>query len=258
MPIVNFVFSTELSYYLLLIPQFNNHFGNILVQHFSNKIKIILATILLIIIASVIYSVTQKEAELPKMTVQEKKARFIALIVPAVNIVYAKLMARYEEIKITLDAGKTNAEIEKLKVEYKVITNEKLLMALKPSPKSITIAQAAIESSWATSRFCRVANNIFGVWSFDEDEPRVAALQKRGDKTIWVKKYDSIEDAIYDYYRTLGRSGAFAEFRQARMKTNDPFILVTKLDRYSEKGSLYGEELTSIIKFNKFDKYDAD
>jgi Bax protein len=32
--------------------------------------------------------------------------------------------------------------------------------------------------------------------------------------------------------------------------------LVTKLDRYSEKGSVYGEELTSIIKFNKFDDYD--
>jgi Bax protein len=224
----------------------------------SNKIKIIIATILLVIIASVIYSVTQQEPELPKMTVQEKKARFRALIIPAVNIVYTKLMARYEEIKTTLDAGKTSAEIEKLKVEYKATTNEELLMALKPHPKSIAIAQAAIESSWATSRFFRVANNIFGVWSFDKNEPRVAALKMRGDKTIWVKKYNSIEDAIVDYYRTVGRSSAFAEFREARMQTNDPFILVTKLDRYSEKGSLYGEELTSIIKFNKFNKYDAD
>jgi Bax protein len=226
----------------------------------SNKLNIILAIILLIIIASVIYTGTQKQSELPKMTVQEKKARFRALIVPAVDIVYAKLMARYEDIKTTLDAGKANAEIEKLKVEYKATTNDELLMALKlkPHPKSITIAQAAIESSWATSRFFRVANNIFGVWSFDKDEPRVAALKKRGDKTIWVKKYDSIEEAIYDYYRTIGRSGAFAQFRQARMQTNDPFILVTKLDRYSEKGSLYGEELTSIITFNKFDKYDAN
>jgi len=224
----------------------------------SNKFNIILAIILLIIIASVIYTGTQKQSELPKMTVQEKKARFRALIVPAVDIVYAKLMARYEDIKTTLDADKTNAEIEKLKVEYKTTSNDELLMALKPHPKSITIAQAAIESSWATSRFFRVANNIFGVWSFDKDEPRVAALKKRGDKTIWVKKYDSIEEAIYDYYRTIGRSGAFAQFRQARMQTNDPFILVTKLDRYSEKGSLYGEELTSIITFNKFDKYDAN
>jgi Bax protein len=191
------------------------------------------------------------------MTVQEKKARFRALIVPAIENVYTSLMARYKKIKTAIDTGETNAEIDKLKVEYKATTNEQLLMALKPHPKSITIAQAAIESSWATSRFFRIANNVFGVWSFNKDEPRVAALKKRGDKTIWVKKYNSIEEAIYDYYRTVGRSGAFAQFRQARMQTNNPFILVTKLDNYSEKGSLYGKELAAIIKFNKFDKYDS-
>jgi len=226
------------------------------VQLPSNKIKAIIAIVLLIIIASVIYTVTKKEAELPKMTVQEKKSRFKSLIVPAVDAVYAKLMIRYEGIKATLDAGETSAKIDELKVEYKATTNDELLMALKPHPKSIAIAQAAMESSWATSRFFRVAYNIFGVWSFDEDEPRVAALQKRGDKTIWVKKYDSVEASVEDYYRTLGRSSAFAEFRQTRMQTDDPFVLVTKLDRYSEKGALYGEELTSIIKFNKFDQYD--
>jgi len=227
------------------------------VQLSSNKIKAIIAIILLIIIASVIYTVTQKEEELPKMTVQEKKARFKSLIVPAVDAVYDKLMTRYEDVKATLEAGSSNENIEALKVEYKATTDAELLMALKPHPKSITIAQAAMESSWATSRFFRVAYNIFGVWSFDENEPRVAALKKRGDKTIWVKKYASVEAAVEDYYRTLGRSVAFAEFRQTRMETNDPFVLVTKLDRYSEKGALYGEELTSIIKFNKFDQYDA-
>ncbi len=223
----------------------------------SNKIKAIITVILLIIIASVIYTVTQKEEELPKMTVQEKKARFKSLIIPAVDTAYATLMTRYQDVKTTLDADGSNDAIEALKVEYKATTNEELLMALKPHPKSIAIAQAAMESSWATSRFFRVAYNIFGVWSFDEDEPRVAALQKRGDKTIWVKKYDSVEAAVYDYYRTLGRSDAFADFRKTKMETNDPYILVTKLDRYSEKGALYGEELTSIIKFNKFDQYDA-
>ncbi|HCM47721.1 MAG TPA: hypothetical protein DIS98_09550 [Colwellia sp.] len=210
------------------------------------------------IITSVIYTVTQKEAELPKMTVQEKKSRFKALIVPAVKTVYAQLMTRYETVKATLDAGESNADIDRLKDEYKATSDAELLMALKPHPKSIALAQAAMESSWATSRFFRVAYNIFGVWSFDEDEPRVAALQKRGDKTIWVKKYASIEDSVFDYYRTLARSSAFVEFRKARMTTNDPFVLVTKLDHYSEKGSLYGEELTSIIKFNKFDSYDAN
>ena len=113
----------------------------------STKIKAIIAIILLIIIAAVIYKVTEKEPELPKMTVQEKKARFKSLIVPAVDTVYAELMTRYQKVKATVDAGGTNDDIEALKVEYKASNNEELLMALKPHPKSIAIAQAAMESS---------------------------------------------------------------------------------------------------------------
>jgi Bax protein len=224
----------------------------------TKQTKIAIAIALLSSIAFLIFYMTQKEAELPPMTVQEKKARFSSLIVPAVNNVYANLLKRYVEIKEIIDAGQSNDEIERLKIEYKATTNSELLMALKPHPRSIAVAQSAMESSWATSRFFREANNIFGVWSFDENEPRIAALQKRGDKTIWVKKYSTVEEAVYDYYRTLARSSAFAEFRQTKMVTNDPFVLVTKLDRYSEKGSLYGEELTAIIKFNKFDNYDKN
>jgi Bax protein len=222
----------------------------------SIQSKTLIVVLSALLIASVIYFFTVKDPELPKMTVQEKKARFKALIVPAVNDVYAELLFQYQEISQLIKSGNDEEKIEQLKIEYKASTNEELLMALKPHPKSIAIAQAAMESSWATSRFFLEAYNIFGVWSFDEDEPRIAALQKRGDKTIWVKKYSSVKASVSDYYRTLARSDAFKEFRQLRMKTDDPFALVKKLDRYSEKGAEYGHELTAIIKFNKFSTYD--
>lgn len=207
-------------------------------------------------ISAVVYFFSAEDAVLPKMTVQEKKARFKKLIIPAIDTVYAKLMIRYQEVSESIKSGENSDKIERLKVEYKATSNEELLMALKPHPKSIAIAQAAMESSWATSRFFNEANNIFGVWSFDKDEPRIAALQKRGDKTIWVKKYSSVETSVADYYRTLARGRAFKEFRELKLQTNDPFALVKKLDRYSEKGAEYGHELTSIIKFNKFNAYD--
>ena len=54
----------------------------------------------------------------------------------------------------------------------------------------------------------------------------------------------------------MGRSFAFKEFRKERLLSNNPLILVTKLDKYSEKGSKYGEALTSIITYNKFLEYD--
>ena len=224
----------------------------------TKQTKILFAMALVLCITFLVFYMTRSEPELPAMTVAEKKARFSALVIPAVNTVYSDLMIRHQEISTILAAGKSNDEIDKLRVEYKATTNSELLMALKPHPRSIAIAQAAMESSWATSRFFREANNIFGVWSFDEDEPRIAALQKRGDKTIWLKKYNSVEAAVYDYYRTLARSSAFAEFRKTKMTTDDPFLLVKKLDRYSEKGSLYGEELAAIIRFNKFNDYDVN
>jgi Bax protein len=225
---------------------------------FSKKIKIVSVIVLLLSAIFIVFSIIKKDVDSPLITVQEKKAKFNALIVPAVNKVYANLTEQYEDVKKTLEAGKSSDAIEKLKVEYNATTNSELLTALKPHPKSIAIAQAAMESSWATSRFFREANNVFGVWSFNEDESRIAALKKRGDKTIWLRKYRTVEEAVYDYYRTLAKSSAFADFRQAKMVTDNPFILVTKLDRYSEKGSVYGEALTSIIKFNKFDDYDKN
>jgi Bax protein len=214
------------------------------------KILIVLTSISLVSVA--IYFYTAKDSSLPQMTVQEKKARFKALIIPAVDEVYDDLMLQYNDVATSLKSGNNTDRIATLKVEYKAKSDTELLRKLKPHPKSIAIAQAAMESSWATSRFFREAYNIFGVWSFDEDEPRIAALKKRGDKTIWVKEYSSVKESVSDYYRTIARNDAYKEFRVLKMKTDDPFALVKKLDRYSEKGAEYGHELTAIIKFNKF------
>lgn len=191
-----------------------------------------------------------------KMTVNEKKQRFRDLVIPAVNKVYADLDAKYQEAKTTIDAGKSNAKIEKLMKSYHAKSPQDLLKRMKPHAKSVAIAQAAMESAWATSRFTRVATNLFGVWSFNKNEPRVAAGENRGTKTIYVKKYSSVEASIRDYYRVLATGRAFGEFRTQKMKSNDPYKLVKKLDKYSEKGAEYGKELTAMIKYNRFYKFD--
>ena len=191
-----------------------------------------------------------------KMTVREKKQRFAYLVAPAINEVHAELMKQYAEVSRSVTDGINSDLIEKLKRKYNAKSDQGLLKALKPHPQSIGLAQAAMESAWGTSRFFREANNIFGVWSFDKDEPRIAASKKRDGKTIWVKKYPSIKSSVKDYYRVLAKGHAFDEFRNLKMKTSDPYRLVKKLDRYSEKGDAYGKELAAMIRFNKFDAYD--
>lgn len=191
-----------------------------------------------------------------KMTVQAKKQRFRDLVVPAVNKVYADLDAEYKQTKKIVDSGKSNAKIEKLMKSYSAKSPQDLLVRMKPHAKSVAIAQAAMESAWATSRFTRVATNLFGVWSFNKNEPRVAAGEKRGKKTIYVKKYANVEASIRDYYRVLATGRVFGAFRAEKMKSNDPYKLVKKLDKYSEKGVEYGKELTSMIKYNRFYEFD--
>ncbi|EDZ61825.1 hypothetical protein SMGD1_0944 [Sulfurimonas gotlandica GD1] len=208
-------------------------------------------------IALLFFSSTLMAKNSKPITVQEKKANFRKLIIPAIKTVYDELETQYVEVSHYINNTKYyRSKILNLKKIYKVTTDKALLRAIKPHPKSIAIAQAAMESAWATSKFFRKANNVFGVWSFNKNEPRIAAGEKRGTKTIWLKKYASIEDSVRDYYKNLGRSPAFKEFRKLKMKTNNPYKLAKKLDRYSEMGAKYGKELTSMIKSNKFYLYD--
>jgi len=191
-----------------------------------------------------------------KMSVQEKKQRFRDLVIPAVEEVYADLQKQYLATKKQIDSGKIDAKIEKLIKFYSAKNPQDLLTRMKPHAKSVAIAQAAMESSWATSRFTREANNLFGVWSFNKNEPRVAAGKKRGKKTIYVKKYSSIEASIRDYYKVLATGRIFKKFRAEKMKSNNPYKLVKTLDKYSERGAEYGKELASMIKYNRFYKFD--
>ena len=193
------------------------------------------------------------------MSVKEKKKRFFALVAPAVVKVHDELLKQFEDVNATIAQGKTTPEIEQLKKIYKVKTDRDLLLALKPHPASITIAQAAMESAWGTSRFFVEANNIFGMWATSDKVPRIAASIKRGGKhTIWLRKYDTLEDAVRSYYRTMGRNPVYKEFREVRFNTQNPYEIVKKLDKYSEMGEAYTKEIANVIRYNKLERYDRN
>lgn len=191
------------------------------------------------------------------MSVAVQKERFYYLVVPAVKRVHTELMALHNIVEKDLKSGANMVRIEKLKSLYKVKSDRALLLALKPHPQSIALAQAAMESAWATSRFFVKAKNLFGVWSTNKDQPRIAADEKRNTtKTIWLRKFNSIEDSVREYYRMMGRGRAYKSFRSVRYETDDVLEIIKELHHYSEIGEEYSEELASMIEYNKLTKYD--
>jgi len=188
----------------------------------------------------------------------KKKENFFHIIIPPINKVYNQLSTQYQQIKLDINQTKNLTRIDKLKKSYRVKTDKELLIALKPQPKSIAIAQAAMESGWGTSRFFKEANNVFGIWCVNKDEPKIAAKEKRDNKTIWLRKFNTIEESIRYYYKTIATNPAYKEFRKLKYKTNNPIKLVTKLDKYSEMKDEYTKQLIQVIKYNHLIKYDTN
>lgn len=190
------------------------------------------------------------------MSAKEKKFRFRCLVQPPLEAVYIELTHQYQRVQATIQRNEDDETIEQLKTTYNASTNQQLLQALKPHPMSIAIAQAAIETAWGTSRFFREANNLYGIRASTQFQPRIAAARKKGNKTLWLKRYDSIKASITDYYLVLSRAQAYEDFRLMKMKTTDPHQLVKKLRHYSERKDAYVKELSSMIRFNQFDALD--
>ena len=190
------------------------------------------------------------------MGVKEKKHRFRCLVESDIEAVYSELNAQYAAALIAVKQNNDNEKLKRMRLKYGVESNLELLIAIKPHPRSIAIAQAAIESAWGTSRIFTEANNIFGIRPFSRDDPRISANRKRGNKTVWLRKYASIRESIADYYLVLGRASAYRGFRSLKMKTADPYKMITGLVGYSERKAGYVRELSSIIRYNKFHELD--
>lgn len=193
------------------------------------------------------------------LPVQVKKAKFFALLVPQVLLETRLLAEKRAEVRRIAAAGDDSPRnatwLEGMLARYRAEDAGDLLRRLEDHPLSVVLAQAALESGWGTSRFFRQANNVFGIWSFDENEPRIAAGEARGERTIWVKAYPSLRGSIADYFLTLGR-GPYADFRRARLQQEDPLALVPHLHRYSELGEEYVRRLALTIRANELQRFD--
>lgn len=198
---------------------------------------------------------------LDSLTTDEAKTKFIEVMLPAVLVAKKILeqdLERLEDIsKSKKVKPKDSAFLTSLFEQYKTDDIALLKRRLITHPTSIVLAQAAVESGWGKSRFFKEANNVFGVWSFNDGEPRLAAGVKREDYQVYLRKYEHIEESVMDYFKTIARNSAYTGFRRKRAETSDVKELVPLLDKYSEMREEYVDKLLVMIRYNEFEKYDS-
>lgn len=194
------------------------------------------------------------------LSVLERKEKFIAMVLPAILVARHQITSdreRLQELLTQEEWEDADSSFYKAKLElFGGESPEDLLNRMLTHPNSIVLAQAAVESGWGSSRFFQLANNLFGIWSYNNQEPRVAAGKARDGKQIFVRSYPDISASVVDYFGTIARTPAYQKFRDARLKTQNVKQLLPHLKYYSERREAYLRQLQTIITQNKLTRYD--
>ena len=114
-----------------------------------------------------------------------------------------------------------------------------------PVNLELLLAQAALESGWGNSRFARVGKNLFGIRTYDLQEPHM--LPSNNPKKWGVKVYSHECDSVLNYMQILNNGSAYKKYRELRENgINDPYILVETLDAYAADKH-YFSKIKSIL-----------
>lgn len=200
--------------------------------------------------------------DLRKIPSEKRKDVFVKLLLPSIEVVQQEVLNNREIVK-KLKVKKELTESEKIYAEklFKKYRTEygkwnELESKMIVYPASLILTQGAIESAWGTSRFFREANNAFGVWSTNPNEPRIAAKGSRGDFTPHLKKYATLKDTVEDITLIISRSSAYSGARKMIWEGKSPYEIAGGLTKYSEEGKEYVRKVRSTLKYNNFHEYD--
>ena len=222
---------------------------------------------------------TWRERSAKQLSVADKKKLFFRLIAPIVlriNELILEDRTRAKELTRRLAQGQSvtpddQAWLTALAVKYKVLksTSERLdsdafpelLLRVDVVPPSLSLAQAASESGWGTSRFAAQGNSLFGQWTWGKGlKPAEQRTSELGDYRIAA--FDSTAQAAYSYALNLNTARAYRDLRLKRADLRrqglriSGTVLAETLLNYSERGQAYVGDLKALIRNNRLD--DAD
>jgi len=110
----------------------------------------------------------------------------------------------------------------------------------------LLLAQAALESGWGDSRFAKVGKNLFGIRTYDLQEPHM--LPSNTPKKWGVRVYEHECYSVEHYIKILNNGTNFVDYRKLREDgIDDPLLLVETLGAYASDKN-YFPKIKSIIK----------
>ena len=197
----------------------------------------------------------------------KKKNLFIKIVLPLILEENNRIKLDRKKLFIILNKNiNTTAEkrwINSKFKQYGVLKRDlsTLKIRMDEVPISLTIAQAAKETGWGTSRFAIEGNALFGQWTWSGEGIKPALVNQKS-KTHKVMKFKVLKASVRAYQRNLNTHSGYKKFRAARaeMRDNgeqlDSLILADYLDKYAETGKEYIKVIKQIIKQNTLQDFD--
>jgi Bax protein len=197
---------------------------------------------------------------------KKRKDLFIQIILPLVIKENHNIKLDRNKLFSILNKSKnTTAEKNWLNSKFKqygVVNKDlsTLKVRLDEIPVSMTIAQAAKETGWGTSRFAQEGNALFGQWTWTGKGIKPAAADD--DSTHKVMRFKVLQASVKAYQRNLNTHSTYKDFRSARAqlrdegKKLDSIILSEHLVKYAETGKEYIKILQQIIRQNNLQDFD--
>jgi Bax protein len=203
-------------------------------------------------------------------SVKDRKEKFIQIMVPMIEKENQNIMQERAFVKRFFSKGMfANFSVDESSIDYlsklaqkykikKLYNKNEYLKRINKIPVSLAVAQAALESAWGKSRFVKIANNIFGQWTWSQANGIVPKEREEG-KTHMIRNFKTLQNSVSAYMLNLNRNHAYREFRDKRetIANFNGIDASHTMTRYSEIGQEYVRRLIKMIERNNLLRFDT-
>ena len=197
---------------------------------------------------------------------KKRKDLFIKIILPLIikenNYIKSDRNKLFSILNKSKNTKKEKKWLASKFKQYGVVNKDlsTLKIRMDEVPISMTIAQAAKETGWGTSRFAQEGNALFGQWTWSGEG--IKPLSAGDGTTHKVMKFKVLQASVKAYQRNLNTHSSYKDFRSARAELRDDgqkldsITLSEYLINYAETGKEYVKILQQIIRQNNLTDFD--